>query len=195
MAPHGDRYSRATGDTVERTSRMALGKFHVNKSAIVAGVTLLTCLAFLSHPSLTAGKPARNPRISDGSSVTLLLQITVPGKQGYEVSDIRKFVQGQHQLLPALERVVTGMKSGDEKKVELSAEEAFGPYDGNKQIAVPKGELPAGTKEGDILEDPTGKQARVAQLSDTSAVMDYNHPLAGKPLIVKLKILRVDDPF
>jgi len=172
-----------------------MGEFHVNTSAIVAGVTLLTCLTFLSQPRLTAGKPAGNPRISEGSSVTLLLQITVPSEQGYEVNDIRKFVQGQHQLLPALERVVTGMKSGDEKKVELSVEEAFGPYDDNKKKAVPKGELPAGTKEGDVLEDPTGKQATVAQLSDTSAVMDYNHPLAGNPLTVKLKILRVDDPF
>jgi FKBP-type peptidyl-prolyl cis-trans isomerase 2 len=35
--------------------------------------------------------------------------------------------------LPALERVVTGMKTGDEKKVELSAEEGFGPYDAKKR--------------------------------------------------------------
>lgn len=165
-------------------------EFHRNKPAIVAVVTLLTCLGLLSQQSLAAG----NPQIIDGSSVTLLLQITVPGEQGFRISDIRKFVQGQHQLLPALERVVTGMKTEEEKKVELSVEEAFGPYDGNKKKAVPKGELPAGTKEGDVLEDRAGQQATVAQLSDAFAIMDYNHPLAGKPLTVKLKILRVDDP-
>jgi len=167
-----------------------MGVSHRNRAAIVAVVTLLMCLGLLWKESVGA----EPPRIIDGSSVTLLLQITVPGEQGFGVSDIRKFVQGQHQLLPALERVVTGMKTGDEKKVELSVEEGFGPYDGNKKKAVPKGELPAGIKEGDVLEDRAGQKATVTQLSDRSAVMDYNHPLAGKPLSMKITILRVDDP-
>jgi FKBP-type peptidyl-prolyl cis-trans isomerase 2 len=34
----------------------------------------------------------------------------------------------------------------------------------------------------------------VSQLSDSTAVMDYNHPLAGKPLVVELKILKVENP-
>ena len=34
----------------------------------------------------------------------------------------------------------------------------------------------------------------MAQLSDRSAVVDYNHPLAGKPVVVKIKILRVENP-
>jgi FKBP-type peptidyl-prolyl cis-trans isomerase 2 len=34
----------------------------------------------------------------------------------------------------------------------------------------------------------------VTQLSERYAFMDYNHPLAGKPVVVKIKILRVDDP-
>lgn len=167
-----------------------MGKSHRNKPVFAAMFTLLTCLGILSQQILAAG----NPGISDGSSVTLFYQITVHGERRFEVRDIGKFVQGQHQLLPALERVVTGLKTGDETKVELSVEEAFGPYDGKKKKTVPREELPAGTKEGDVLEDHAGKQATVAQLSDTSAVIDYNHPLAGKPLTVKMKILRVDDP-
>jgi FKBP-type peptidyl-prolyl cis-trans isomerase 2 len=167
---------------------------HRNNIAIVALMTVLTCLGILSQPSLAAGKSVGNARIIDGSNVTLMFQITIPGEQGFVVRDIGKFVQGRHELLPALERVVTGMKSGDEKNVELSVEEAFGPYDGRKKKTVPRDELPPQTKEGDVLQDRAGYQATVAQLSDTSAVMDYNHPLAGKPLIVKIRILRVDDP-
>ena len=97
-------------------------------------------------------------------------------------------------MLPALERVVTGMKSGDEKKVDLPPDQGFGPYDPNKKKTVSRAELPGGTKEGDILEDRAGNTATVAQLSDSSAVMDYNHPLAGKPISVKIKVLRVDNP-
>jgi FKBP-type peptidyl-prolyl cis-trans isomerase 2 len=147
------------------------------------------CLGILSQQGLAA----ESPRIIDGSRVTLLYHITVPG-QGYEVRDISQFVQGQHQMLPALEQVVTGMKTGDEKRVELSPEQGFGPYDANKKKTVSRTELPGETKEGDILEDRTGKPATVTQLSDSSAVIDYNHPLAGKPLSVKVKILRVEDP-
>ena len=60
---------------------------------------------------------AESARIIDGSNVTFLYQITVPGEGGLELRDLGQFVQGRHQLPQALERVVTGMKSGDEKKV------------------------------------------------------------------------------
>jgi FKBP-type peptidyl-prolyl cis-trans isomerase 2 len=163
---------------------------HRNKAAIVAVATFLTCLGLLWKQD--AG--AEPPRIVDGSNVTAFYQITVPGEYRFEAHALGQFVQGRHKLLPALEQAVTGMKTGDEKKVQLSAEESFGLYDTKKKKTVPKSDLPAGTKEGDILEDRAGQQATVAQLSDRSAVMDYNHPLAGKPIVVKIKILRVDDP-
>ncbi|HEV8325985.1 MAG TPA: FKBP-type peptidyl-prolyl cis-trans isomerase [Nitrospiraceae bacterium] len=167
-----------------------MGVSHRNMAVVVALVTLLTCLGLLWKQSVGA-EPSR---IIDGSRVTYFSQITVPGECEFEVRDLGQFVQGRHQLPPALELVVTGMKTGDKKKVELSAEEGFGPYDANKTKTIPKSDLPAGTKEGDVIEDRAGQQATVTQLSDRYAVMDYNHPLAGKPLSIKISILRVDDP-
>ena len=167
-----------------------MGVSYRNKAAIIAVATFLTCLGFLWEQNVGA----ESPRIIDGSSVTAFYQVTVPGGYGFELHALGQFVQGRHQLLPALERVVTGMKSGDEKKVQLSAEESFGPYDAKKRKTIPKSDLPTWTQEGDILQDRTGQEATVTQLSDRSAVMDYNHPLAGKPVVVKIRILRVDDP-
>jgi FKBP-type peptidyl-prolyl cis-trans isomerase 2 len=163
---------------------------HRGKAAIVAMATILTCLGFLWKQHVGA----ESPRVVDGSNVTALYRITAPCECGFEVRVIGQFVQGQHQLLSALERVVTGMKAGDEKKIEIPAEESFGPYDAKKRKTVPTTVLPAWTQEGDILQDRTGQEATVTQLSDRSAVIDYNHPLAGKPVVVKIKILRVDDP-
>lgn len=160
------------------------------KATTVAVMAMLTCLGLAPGQSVAAG----TSRIIDGSNVTVLYEITVPGELGFEVRDVGRFVQGEHQLLPALERVVAGLGTGDEKKVQLSAEDGFGPYDANKMKTVPRKDLPAGTKEGDVLEDRAGKPARVARLSDQSAVMDYNHPLAGKPISVKIRILSVEDP-
>jgi FKBP-type peptidyl-prolyl cis-trans isomerase 2 len=160
---------------------------HRNKVA-VALVTILTVLG-LSVSSLAAD----SPRITEGSNVTLLYHITVPGEK-FEVRDVGQFVQGRHQLLPVLEWQVTGMTSGEEKNIDLSPEEGFGPYDARKKKTVSKSDLPKDTKEGDVLQDRAGQQATVTHLSDNSAVMDYNHPLAGKPLHVTLKIIRVEDP-
>jgi FKBP-type peptidyl-prolyl cis-trans isomerase 2 len=167
-----------------------MGISHRNMAAIVAVVTLLACSGIFWKKN--AG--AESSRIIDGSDVTFFYQITLPDESGFEVRKIGKFVQGRHQLPPDFERVVNGMKAGDEKKGELSAEEGFGPYDVEKRKTVPKSDLPAGTKEGDILSDRAGQKAIVIQLSERSAVMDYNHPLAGKPLSMKITILRVDDP-
>lgn len=167
-----------------------MGDYRGNTAAVLTVLSLLTCPGFLSRHSLAE----ETPRVIDGSNVTVLFEITVPGERGLDVRDVGRFVQGRHQLLPALEQKVAGMKTGEEKQFELSPDEGFGPYDVNKKKTVPRKELPAGTKEGDVLEDRAGKSATVTHLSDRSAVMDYNHPLAGKPLSVKLKILRVEDP-
>jgi FKBP-type peptidyl-prolyl cis-trans isomerase 2 len=167
-----------------------MGVSYRNKAAIVAVATFLTCLGFLWKENVGA----ESPRIIDGSNVTAFYLVTVPGEYGVELHALGQFVQGRHQLLPALERVVTGMKSGDEKQVELSVEEGFGPYDAKKRKTVSKSELPDWTQEGDVLQDRAGQEATVTRLSDRSAVIDYNHPLAGKPIVVKIKILRVDDP-
>jgi FKBP-type peptidyl-prolyl cis-trans isomerase 2 len=173
----------------------------------VALMAIVGCLG-MAAPSSSAGQPGQNSEgtssqnqmgssapITDGSKVTLLYQITVPGDERIEVRDLSQFIQGQHQMLPALEQAVSGMRRGEKAEVRLSEDQAFGAYDANKKAVVPTRELPSGVKTGDIVEDrKTGKQATITQMSDTDAVMDYNHPLAGKPLLVTLTIIDVDSP-
>ena len=149
------------------------------------------------NASQDAGPSADGPSapITDGSKVTLLYQITVPGEERIEVRDLSQFIQGQHQMLPALEQAVSGMRRGEKTEVKLSEDQAFGAYDSKKKTVVPTKDLPAGVKAGDIIEDRrTGQQATITQMSESDAVMDYNHPLAGKPLLVTLTILDVDTP-
>jgi hypothetical protein len=44
------------------------------------------------------------------------------------------------------------------------------------------------------VQNDLGHFATVAEVSGIMAVLDYNHPLAGKPLVVQLKILKVENP-
>ena len=131
------------------------------------------------------------PQIVEGSKVTLLYVISAPG---YIDGDVSEFVQGEHEIFPALEQVIVGMKPQEEKKVELSAAEGFGVHDDRKKLNVPKTLLPPEAKEGDVLHNTNGDLATVEHVTDTMAVLDYNHPLAGKPLMVRLKVLKVENP-
>jgi FKBP-type peptidyl-prolyl cis-trans isomerase 2 len=133
-------------------------------------------------------------QIVEGSTVTLQYVATVPGSTGIDYGNISEFIQGRHEIFPALEQEVVGMKPGEEKTVELRPEEGFGTHDDGKKMNVPKTELPPGVKEGDVVQNDLGNFATVAEVSDTTAVLDYNHPLAGKPLVVQMKILKVENP-
>jgi len=133
-------------------------------------------------------------RIVEGSKVTLQYVASVPGSTGIDYGNISEFTQGRHEIFPALEQEVVGMKPGEEKKVELSPEEGFGPHDDGKKMNIPITLLPFGAKAGDVLKNDVGELATVAELSDTTAVLDYNHPLVGKPLVVQMKILKVENP-
>ena len=132
--------------------------------------------------------------IVEGSKVTLQYVASVSGSTGIDYGNVSEFIQGRHEIFPALEQEIVGMKPGEEKKVELSPAQGFGPHDDRKKLNIPKTLLPFGAKEGDVVRNDVGDLATVAEVSDTTAVLDYNHPLAGKPLVVQLKILKVENP-
>ena len=163
----------------------------IYKNSSLAPLFLL--LAFMVLPA-NVGHAAENPRIAEGSKVTFLYVVTVPGSVVVDLRDVGEFIQGQHQILPALEREMDGMKAGEEKSVELSAEQGFGRYDAMKRKEVSPIDLPVGTKKGDILQDKQGRPAIVTEMSESVAVLDYNHPLAGQTVFVQLKVLKVEDP-
>ncbi len=132
--------------------------------------------------------------VTEGARVTVEYFIAVPDDPKEAYKDVTQFVQGQHEILPAFEKQVAGMKEGEQKEFQLSPDEGFGPYDERRKQTVEKHDLPPEIKEGDVVGDKEGRAATVQQLSSTTAVLDFNHPLAGKPLTVSLKVLKVEEP-
>ena len=49
----------------------------------------------------------------------------IKGDDGVDYDDVSEFVQGRHEIFPALEREVAGMRPGEEKKVKLQPEQGF----------------------------------------------------------------------
>jgi peptidylprolyl isomerase len=147
----------------------------------------------LSHAQ-TVSSPANDETVRDGAKVTVLFHITPQNNPTRTYSDTEKFVQGQHMIPPGLEQRVAGMHPGEVTTFSLSAEEAFGPYDETKIEIIPPADLPPDAREGDTLDDGTGRTAKVVRIFPEKAVLDLNHPLAGQPLIVTLQIMTIENP-
>ena len=164
----------------------------------------LTCMALLGNWSLgtdpleassSRSLEAENSQIVEGSKVTFQYVTTVPGSPGLPSgTGVSEFVQGRHDIFPALEHAIAGLKPGQEKQVELSPEEGLGPHVEGKKLMISKSELPPGAKQGDVVQNALGEFATVAAVGDMAAMLDYNHPLAGKPIVVQIKILNVENP-
>jgi len=131
--------------------------------------------------------------VQDGAKVTVQFHITPQDNLTTTYSETAQFVQGQHRIPPGLEQRVAGMHPGERKTFSLSAEEGFGPYDETKLQTIPPSDLPLEAREGDTVDDGTGKTARIIRILPEKALLDLNHPLAGKPLIVTLQIVTIEN--
>jgi len=135
-----------------------------------------------------------NDAVRDGAIVTVRYQITLRDSPTTTYIDTEQFVQGQHIIPPALEQQMVGMQPGEAKTFPLSVEEGFGPYDETKIQTIPTAVLPLDAREGDDIVGDAGRTAKIVRIFPETTVLDLNHPLAGKPLIVTLQIVTIENP-
>lgn len=108
-----------------------------------------------------------------------------------------EFTQGDGMIIPGLAKQLEGMKVGEEKSVTVTPEEGYGPVDPKAIQEVPLKNFPAELKlvpgmplqakdkEGHVIA------MRVKEVKKDTALMDFNHPLAGKTLNFKIKIVSI----
>jgi FKBP-type peptidyl-prolyl cis-trans isomerase 2 len=155
-------------------------------------VVISALMGMLIPPFILIGGAENEPIIEDGSVVLMEFTITVPESRLVIPKSVSQFTPGHHEMLPNLEKALAGMKKGDEKRVDLSSDDAFGPYDETKKGVISADSLPPDTKPGTILTTEEGVPFVVTELSGPVASVDFDHPLAGKHLIIDVKILNVE---
>ena len=163
------------------------------RSRLIVVVALASVLA-CDGSSLQAAAETQ-PAVTDGTKVTLEYTLTLPDKTVIESNVGREpvtYIHGNHQIIQGLEKNLTGMKAGDKKLITVSPEDAYGQYDEKKKVTVPKDKIPAEAKVGTRLRSPEGQEAKVVAIEGNSAVVDTNHPLAGKALVFDINILKVE---
>lgn len=108
-----------------------------------------------------------------------------------------EFEVGSGHVVPGFDKAVEGMEKGEEKEFTLKPEEAYGERRNELQQKIPKKSLPEGQepKPGMMLvaTAPNGQQmpVKITEVDDENITVDLNHPLAGKTLIFKIKVVEV----
>ena len=106
-------------------------------------------------------------------------------------------VFGKVVMIPGLKKIIKGMKEGEEKEVVLEPEEAFGERKKDMIKVIPLREFSmfnVDAKPGTIVHFDTddGRIVGVVKSRSGGRVMvDFNHPLAGKKVWYKVKVLKV----
>ena len=146
-------------------------------------------------------------KIENKKVVELTYELTVDGKavdRTTEMTGPLDYIHGEHMLLPKFEAELEGLEPESEFAFTLTPEEGYGEYDPKHKFEIPKQSFEI---DGKIREDlmQVGKiipmlnssgmvvQGLIAAVNDDTVTMDFNHPMAGKTLNFKGKVVSVRD--
>ena len=106
-----------------------------------------------------------------------------------------EFEVGSGKVIKGFDAAVVGMKKSQEKNIKIEAKDAYGSHNPELIKKVPRDMVPKEPelKKGMVLglATPDGKQfpALITDVNDKEITIDLNHPLAGKNLNFKIKLV------
>jgi FKBP-type peptidyl-prolyl cis-trans isomerase SlyD len=108
------------------------------------------------------------------------------------------YLEGIGQIIPGLESALQGLKVGDKKSVHVKSEDAYGEYEDDLVVEVPKAQIPKpDVQVGDRFHADAGNGQMeivvVTAVSDTHVTVNGNHPLSGQDLHFDVEITEVRD--
>lgn len=106
------------------------------------------------------------------------------------------YLHGHSNIVPGLEKVLTGLQAGDKTQASVSPEEGYGEIDPGLRFPIPRQNLGSEIPPIDTmvqLQAPDGDTmiARIAEIKDQEVILDANHPLAGQRLHFDVEVVSV----
>jgi FKBP-type peptidyl-prolyl cis-trans isomerase SlyD len=117
-----------------------------------------------------------------------------------EGQDPLQFLAGYGNIISGLEREMMGMKVGDSKDVVIQPGDAYGEYDEDAFMNVPRDQFPKDMPLEEGLEltvrDDSGQSryARVDAIDGENVTLNFNHPLAGDELSFNVRVVGLREP-
>jgi len=142
-------------------------------------------------------------KAQEGDTVTIICQGIPEDEHSFDLSEqseTTRFVLGDNEVIPGLEKAISGMEIGERKTVTIPPEEAYGLRLSRLVEEVSLDVLPDGMdfRVGNQLEielvDGSLCRMVIIKKGPESVVLDANHPLAGRTLTFQIELLELDRP-
>ncbi|MCB0353866.1 MAG: peptidylprolyl isomerase [Bdellovibrionales bacterium] len=106
------------------------------------------------------------------------------------------FVIGEGKVLAGFEQGIVGLGVSEGVTVTLSPEEAYGEYDSQLTMSIPKDSIPPelSPEKGMTLAITSGEDTimvTIIEVQPESVTVDGNHPLAGKSLTFECELVEL----
>ncbi|PKP18469.1 MAG: peptidylprolyl isomerase [Bacteroidetes bacterium HGW-Bacteroidetes-21] len=140
-------------------------------------------------------------KVEKGKVISVYYNMYLDSFEGEMVEAAEKtnphvFLYDNGEMLQSFEKEIEGKTKGDTFKFELKAANAFGEYDPEAVMELPKDSFSVNGKfdsevifEGNMvpMKDQDGKvyEATILGVSDKTVRIDFNHPLAGEDLFIE----------
>ncbi|NVK72379.1 MAG: peptidylprolyl isomerase [Oceanospirillaceae bacterium] len=138
--------------------------------------------------------------ITAASRVTLHFELSLEDGQIVDSNFSQSpasFVFGDGSLLPDFESALLGMAAGQEASFVMPPEKAFGAHNESNIQRIPRSQFSMDLEEGMVVSfaDMSKNELPgvIAEIGDKDVVVDFNHPLAGRSLTFKVRIVSVDE--
>lgn len=103
-----------------------------------------------------------------------------------------RFEMGSGQIIPGFENALMGKNVGDKVTANITPEDGYGPVLEELYIKVPLDRMPEGIQVGQELQASSengNSVVTITEINEDHAVVDGNHPLAGKDLIFEIEVV------
>jgi len=157
-------------------------------------LSLIAIISIIAIAGCISGNVVNNMGAQEGDHVSVHYTGTLEDGTVFDSSEGREpleFDVGAGQMIKGFDEAVVGMEEWDEKTITLSPEEAYGERNDKNMLEVPLQSVPENVKVGDTLS-AGGMPVKVIEVGSSTVKLDANHPLAGKTLIFKVKMVKID---
>ena len=112
-----------------------------------------------------------------------------------------EFKVGEHQVILGFENAVIGKDLNQEFQIRIEPEDAYGQYNPNSIQKIPRDQFPTDFEPEVgmmlVIQQAHGDHSHqmpviIKEISSNEITLDFNHPLAGKALNFKMKIVKIN---
>lgn len=141
---------------------------------------------------------ARTPNLVVDAHKVVRLAVTLRDDHGESLptdNSSLEVLTGFGQLLPHVEQSILGLSVGERCLLELKPVEAFGERDETKVVEFERDDFPEDVAQGDNFDaegdDGTLTPLSVLEVHDDYVLVDMNHPLSGRRVMVEFEVLGI----